>query len=352
LPVLEDNMTTTIVFYDGECAFCTCWARRGQAWLDKNGFQFKPFENGRAQGEMRVVTSVGESLGGADTIAYLCRQIWWAWPAWLLSRVPGVMPVSRWIYRRVAANRYCLNDQCEFKSATSVWPAILLPAAALLWRSLVPAWVFMWAMVGALFGGAIGLSGWRPHVGKVGGWLGFWRMALGAALFWGVARWMTGELARGWAGMIGLVLMLHFGLVQWLTATLGFESIMQEPVRARSVREFWSARWNRVFPEMMRPLVFEPVAKRWGAAVATMGVFAVSGLLHELVISLPAGGGYGLPTSFFLIQGAGVLAERRMAARIRRVFAWLVVVGPVFWLFHPLFVKRVVIPMMEALGAL
>jgi len=190
------------------------------------------------------------------------------------------------------------------------------------------------------------LTGWRPKIGEGRAWPGIRNVVLGATLFWGAARWMPGDLARGWAGMIGVVLLLHFGLVQCVTP------IMREPLRAKSVGEFWGQRWNRAFPEMMRPLVFEPVRRRAGAATATMAVFGVSGLLHELVISLPAGGGYGLPTLYFLIQGAGVLAERYVAARYRRILAWVVVAGPVFWLFHPLFVKRVIVPMMEAMGAL
>jgi hypothetical protein len=35
-----------------------------------------------------------------------------------------------------------------------------------------------------------------------------------------------------------------------------------------------------------------------------------------------------------------------------RVFAIAVVAGPAFWLFHPAFVKTVVIPFLHAIGAL
>ncbi|HUK81255.1 MAG TPA: MBOAT family protein [Verrucomicrobiae bacterium] len=232
-----------------------------------------------------------------------------------------------------------------------VWPAILLLVAAVAWKPALPAWGFMWAMVAALVAGMIGLTGWRPRPGGERAALGFCRMILGAVMFWGVARWAPGEIARGWMGMIGLVLMLHFGLVHWLMAMCGFEPIMREPLRARSLSEFWSGRWNRVFPEMMRPLVFEPIAKRRGAALATMAAFGVSGLLHELVISLPAGAGYGLPTFYFLVQGLGVCVERRVA--FARGWLWMLAVtaGPVFWLFHPPFVERVIIPFMEAVRA-
>ena len=87
-------------------------------------------------------------------------------------------------------------------------------------------------------------------------------------------------------------------------------------------------------------------------AAATMAAFLVSGLMHEIVISLPARAGYGLPTGYFLLQGMGVLLERA-APQIRgRVFTIFVTAFPAFWLFHPPFVRQVVLPFMEAMGAL
>ena len=89
-----------------------------------------------------------------------------------------------------------------------------------------------------------------------------------------------------------------------------------------------------------------------------MGVFLISGLVHEAVISLPARRGYGLPTLYFLAQGLGVLAERSAVGRRlnlgRSTTGWLfmalITAGPVFWLFHPPFVHNVILPMLEAFG--
>jgi hypothetical protein len=89
-------------------------------------------------------------------------------------------------------------------------------------------------------------------------------------------------------------------------------------------------------------------------------VFVVSGLIHDLVISLPARAGYGLPTLYFVLQAAGVTVERsRFGKRLglgRGVRGWCFMVVflavPVFGLFHPWFVLRVILPFMRAIHAL
>ena len=89
-------------------------------------------------------------------------------------------------------------------------------------------------------------------------------------------------------------------------------------------------------------------------------VFVVSGLIHDLVISLPARGGYGLPTLYFLLQGVGVTVERSqigggfgLGQGVRGWwFMMAVLTLPVFGLFHPWFVLRVILPFMQAIHAL
>ena len=89
-------------------------------------------------------------------------------------------------------------------------------------------------------------------------------------------------------------------------------------------------------------------------------VFVASGLIHDLVISVPARGGYGLPTVYFILQGLGVMLERSTLGRRlgvqKGIAAWLfllvVAAVPAFWLFHPPFVRRVILPFMQAVHAL
>ena len=87
-------------------------------------------------------------------------------------------------------------------------------------------------------------------------------------------------------------------------------------------------------------------------------VFAASGLVHELVITWPAGGGYGGPTAYFIVQACALLVERGpLGARLGlargwrgRLFAIAAVAGPVPWLFPRAFLEQVIAPMLQAIG--
>jgi Membrane bound O-acyl transferase family len=167
----------------------------------------------------------------------------------------------------------------------------------------------------------------------------------------------------GWVAMAGVASTLHFGVSRLLSAawrTVGVDAvpIMHQPVLAASLADFWGRRWNLAFRDLAYRFVLRPLTPIVGGPWALMAVFLASGLVHDAVISLSAGGGWGLPTAYFLIQGVGTLIERsRLGRRIglgRGTFGWLyaaaVVVGPVGLLFHPPYVLRVVVPMMDAIS--
>jgi hypothetical protein len=191
--------------------------------------------------------------------------------------------------------------------------------------------------------------------------------AIGATLFWVVARALPGAdpLVDGWVGMLGLILLLHFGSFQivaltWQQLGVNARPIMCSPLLSTSLSEFWGKRWNLGFRQLAHDLVFRPLHKVWGVGAAGFLVFLVSGLIHDLVISVPARGSYGLPTAYFALQGVGVAVERTSLGQelgLRQgIRGWLfmavVTAAPAFWLFHPSFVLRVIIPFMEAVGAL
>lgn len=191
------------------------------------------------------------------------------------------------------------------------------------------------------------------------------KTCFGAVCLWGAARFLGSGLLAGWVGMVGLIFLLHFGAFHllalfWQERGVDAPPLMDAPIRSASLGEFWSRRWNSGFRDLVFGLWFTRLKARFDARTATFALFLFSGLVHDLVISLPAGGGYGLPTAYFALQGAGLLAEHRRGSALARwrgrwpgrVWTWLVVAGPAFWLFHPPFVRRVILPFMHAINAL
>lgn len=294
--------------------------------------------------------------------------------------------------------------QIDVESARKLrawFPTLILPLAALACRNLVPPWVFMWILSFAIYF-SIKLMLWsraRSHIspppwrslGFLLAWPGmdadafldvkqrvtvprfsawFWaiaKTAIGAILLWAVARSIPPRLTllRGWTGMIGLILLLHFGSFQlvalvWRSRGIKADPIMSAPLRSKSLAEFWGRRWNLGFRQFAHELVFHPLSRVLGTDGAGFLVFALSGLIHDLAISVPARGGYGLPTLYFLLQGVGVAAERsHVGSRLglaRGVRGWcfmaLFLTAPVFWLFHRWFVARVILPFMRAVHAI
>ena len=182
---------------------------------------------------------------------------------------------------------------------------------------------------------------------------------IGVGLFgWGVMMVDATPIAGAWLAMAGIVFLLHFGTFRILAGLFrcrGIEArpIMDFPLIANSLSDFWGNRWNRGFNVPARRHLFLPLVRTRGVTWATMAVFAVSGLLHEVVISLPAGGGYGLPSIYFLIQGLGALVERHIdSPMLKRVFTCVVLLLPVALLFHPPFIHNVMLPFLETASAI
>jgi hypothetical protein len=169
----------------------------------------------------------------------------------------------------------------------------------------------------------------------------------------------------GWVGMVGIAFLMHFGVFHllscsWRGVGVCAPPIMQWPILSESVAEFWGRRWNLAFRDLSHRFVFRPLTPRIGASRAMLAGFLVSGLVHDLVITVPAGGGYGLPTAYFALQGSAVMLEHSRWGRALglghglrgRLFALIVILTPVMWLFPRPFVCGVIAPFLEALGVI
>lgn len=287
-------------------------------------------------------------------------------------------------------------------SAWRGWgPVILLPVAVMI---LTPAdwprWVFMWLLSFVIFVGCKWLTWrrtpapgaqWWQHAGYLFAWPGLdakaflsserlpeldrspageWgfaviKLLIGGTLFWFVAGWISEDkrILSGWIGMVGLILLLHFGTFHllscaWKSVGIDARPLMNHPLASVSLGEFWGRRWNTAFRDLTHRFLFRPLNSRLGSRAILAG-FVFSGIIHDLVISVPAGGGYGWPTFFFGTQGVAILIERSRSGRAiglgrgwrGRLFAMLVLTLPAYGLFHPPFVRNIMVPFMRALGA-
>ena len=280
-------------------------------------------------------------------------------------------------------------------------PLLILPVLALSFGNSLPGWQAMWLLALSVYAGLKWLSyadyanGRSVPVAEAVGYLIGWpgmnapgffaslphkririfemlhvlaKIGFGAALLLGVSPWLISgyPLFAAWAALTGLYFLLHSGsfhvlALLWQSQGRNTELLMHWPVLASTVSNYWGARWNTAFRDLAQRFIFRPMLRKgFHSARATMAVFLVSGLVHDLVISLPAGGGWGLPTLYFFIQGLAILLERSpvgkrwgLGSGVRgRAFAWAAVLAPAPLLFHSYFLYRVILPMVQDLHAM
>jgi predicted DCC family thiol-disulfide oxidoreductase YuxK len=408
------------VLYDAECRICTGLAGRVRGLLAAQHLKVLPLQTPWVRerlalaepellAEMRLLKPDGTVFGGADALLEICRYYCLARPMYWLGKIPVVARLMHRGYRWVARNRYCISGACgvtptvkgQTHRVMDFLPLVVLPVIAFGFRAQLAPWVFMWAMAVALYAGckwltyrvavnrgitptplrALGyLLAWPgmdagefldaktvPARSRAGEWIfALTKIVLGLVLLGEVTRWAMAihPLLSGWVGMTGIILLLHFGVfhlasILWRRAGVAAAPMMRNPLAARSVTEFWGARWNTAFNRIAFDYAYRPLRRLGTPFTSMLLVFGLSGLIHELVISLPARAGYGLPTAYFLIQGLGVAFERTslgqklgLGCGVRGwLFTVLVTACPAFWLFHPPFIHNVILPMLTAIGA-
>lgn len=180
----------------------------------------------------------------------------------------------------------------------------------------------------------------------VTGWI---TMVSGAVAFCALALL---HLRSGWLSLACILGIVHLGYSDVLSAMVrwaGFPvaRLFTFPFASRGLRDFWSRRWNGPFVEMNR-LLFVPLFSWMGRRRAVLAAFLLSGLLHEIAISYPAGSGWGGPLLYFVIQG---LAMQREPRRFRRLYAWIVIGLPLPLLFPTAFREQLILLLFDALQA-
>ena len=157
-----------------------------------------------------------------------------------------------------------------------------------------------------------------------------------------------GSQVSGWLGILCLLAIFHLGLSDCLTElvqAIGYpvRPLFESPLQSSSLSNFWSQRWNRPFVELNKIFFMPFLVRRVGIRGAIFVIFLISGLLHELAISYPAGAGWGMPLGYFALQGVMVLVERKLRVK-GPLWVALVVLLPLPILFHTAFRAAIILP--------
>ncbi|MCB9933744.1 MAG: hypothetical protein H6841_10030 [Planctomycetes bacterium] len=274
---------------------------------------------------------------------------------------PPLVAAVHWLLQAGAVTRMLVLIGVLF-----VWmKAVVLVEQRLAGKRLPPlrrllAWLLLWpGMRPQVMARAPGArpAGLGAHIA-----LGMLSIAAGAGCIL-LARWAWAQTGNLWAfvapALIGCSLVLHYGLFTlvvagWRLAGFQVGPLFRNPFASRSLADFWTRRWNLAYTEMCQESV-QRATRGWGRRAGVLAVFLFSGLLHEAAISLPVNAGYGLPTLYFAVNGAAMLAEAAWTSRatatgegaratFARAWAALWVIAPLPLLFHPWFLRGVVMP--------
>lgn len=167
--------------------------------------------------------------------------------------------------------------------------------------------------------------------------------------------------------LVGLSLILHFGILNlstamWRVFGINVYELFQSPYKSRSLKEFWGKRWNIAFSEMTALIAYRPLKRAIGMENALTVSFLLSGLLHEIAISLPVMGGFGLPMIYFGIHAFAMHLEAHSTIvkkiiqqkRLSHVWVMSLLILPMPLLFHQEFIQHVLMPLrtliLEAIG--
>ena len=127
---------------------------------------------------------------------------------------------------------------------------------------------------------------------------------------------------------------------------MGSTTIIAAPPLARSPRDFWGRRWNLVVHDLVFRHVFLPLGGLRRPLRSTVGVFVISGLIHEYFVLACLGhpGRYpGFMMLFFGLHGLAVMVQlawdrgpgrrSRMARPLAIVLhlAWFTLTAPLFF---------------------
>jgi predicted DCC family thiol-disulfide oxidoreductase YuxK len=115
-----------VILYDGQCGFCSRWVKGWAGTLGRHGFEIASLDEPWVAKkikmppeelftDIRLLTTDGELISGADVYLYVTRRIWWAWPFYAIFSLPGFNRLMHAGYRRFARNRHYISHACRIQ---------------------------------------------------------------------------------------------------------------------------------------------------------------------------------------------------------------------------------------------
>jgi predicted DCC family thiol-disulfide oxidoreductase YuxK len=111
------------VLYDGDCGICSRWVPSWGPTLGRLGLGVAPLQSPWVEqrtgmraddllSDIRLLQPDGRLISGADVYRYVMRRLWWGYPLYLLSLVPGLRAFFDWGYRTFARHRSQISASC------------------------------------------------------------------------------------------------------------------------------------------------------------------------------------------------------------------------------------------------
>lgn len=121
------------VLFDGGCGVCSRWVPYWEPTLQRLGLAIAPLQSpwvrqrtGLAPeallDDIRLLRPDGRLISGADVYRYVMRRLWWTYPLYLLSEVPGLRDLFDWGYRKFARHRMKISNTCGSPPSQSSQP--------------------------------------------------------------------------------------------------------------------------------------------------------------------------------------------------------------------------------------
>ena len=115
------------LLYDDSCGFCTGAMGFGKPLLLKLGYDFAPLQSDWVRdhfkmsksellNDVRLLLPDGTNLAGAYVYRHIMKGIWWAYPVYLLSCMPGFRQLLDLSYRVIASNRQLVSRACKLSA--------------------------------------------------------------------------------------------------------------------------------------------------------------------------------------------------------------------------------------------